>query len=350
MEEQKKKGMDLRVFYFRAKERGLPDVNASYLDIRLNYSNWQRPFFYLKERNIVLDFFDIYKNKEFDILHAHTLFSNGYIALEAKKRWGNPYIVAVRDVDVNVFFKYRIYLRKLGIEILNEAEKIIYISDSYLELMNSKYIPKTLRGEFLKKSVVIPNGVNPYYLNNKYFRNNIENKTLNILTVGFVNKRKNQLAVSEAVIALNKKGIKTKYTIIGKVLDKRIFDKIKKNPYVNYVPFLPKEELIKEYRQADIYVMPSITETFGLTYVEAMSQGLPIIYSKGQGFDNQFSEGVVGYHVESRNVDEIIDRVLDIRSNYEKISYNCSTLSSKFNWEDISKQYINLYKEVLKEV
>ena len=44
--------------------------------------------------------------------------------------------------------------------------------------------------------------------------------------------------------------------------------------------------------------MTSLGESFGLTYAEAMSQGVPVIYSKGQGFDGQFKEGVVGYHVD----------------------------------------------------
>lgn len=40
--------------------------------------------------------------------------------------------------------------------------------------------------------------------------------------------------------------------------------------------------------------MPSHKETFGLVYAEAMSQGLPIIYTKNQGFDGQFPDGYVG--------------------------------------------------------
>jgi len=44
--------------------------------------------------------------------------------------------------------------------------------------------------------------------------------------------------------------------------------------------------------------MPSITETFGLVYAEALSQGLPVLYTRGQGFDRQFEEGEVGYAVD----------------------------------------------------
>ena len=155
MEEQILKEIDLRVYYFRAKERGMPEVKAPYLDIRLNYSNWDRPFFYLKEGKIIKDFFNIYKREQFDIIHAHTLFSNGYVALKAKKEWGIPYIVAVRDMDLNIFLKYRINLRKLGIEILKEAERIIFISDQYKKQLVDKYVPSNLKEEFLNKSLII---------------------------------------------------------------------------------------------------------------------------------------------------------------------------------------------------
>ena len=53
METQISRGIEPRVFYFRAKERGWPDVKSSYVDVRLNYSNWHRPFFYLKESTVL---------------------------------------------------------------------------------------------------------------------------------------------------------------------------------------------------------------------------------------------------------------------------------------------------------
>ena len=303
MNQQLACGLDIRVFYFRAKERGWPKIDAPYLDIRLNYSQLHRPFFYLKQKKILNDFFKLYLNMKFDVLHAHTLFSNGYIAFKVKQELGIPYIVAVRDTDVNVFLKYRFNLRKLGIRILKEAYKIVFLSEKYKEQVILKYVPQNLRKEFDAKSVVIPNGIDKYYLKNIYrkdFSNNKKNKEINIITVGYISKRKNQLSVCKAVKLLNESGIKAKYTIIGEVLDNKVFNKVKKYPFVKYVPFLSKKDLIYEYRKADIYVMPSVTETFGLTYAEAMSQGLPVIYSKNQGFDGQFEEGKVGYHVEQK--------------------------------------------------
>lgn len=348
MEEQILKEIDLRVYYFRAKERGMPEVKAPYLDIRLNYSNWDRPFFYLKEGKIIKDFFNIYKREQFDIIHAHTLFSNGYVALKAKKEWGIPYIVAVRDMDLNIFLKYRINLRKLGIEILKEAERIIFISDQYKKQLVDKYVPSNLKEEFLNKSLIIPNGINEFYLNNIWNKSpkKIE-KEINVITVGYISKRKNQLSVCEAIKMLNDSGIKVKYTVVGNILDKKIFDKIKEYSFVTYIPFLTREELIDEYRKADIFVMPSITETFGLTYVEAMSQGLPVIYSKGQGFDGRFKEGHIGYHVRSKDTKDIANKIIGITKNYKTISENCTKESLLFNWNEISTEYKEIYKDIL---
>ena len=353
MNQQISVGLDIRVFYFRAKERGLPNLDASYLDIRLNYSQWDRAFFYMKERKILDDFLKLYSDDKFDILHAHTLFSNGYIALKVKQKLGIPYIVAVRDMDVNIFFKYRINLRKLGIDVLKEASNIIFISEKYRDQVISKYVPEDLRKEFINKSVVLPNGIDKFYLNNIYVRDvyNLKKKEeINIITVGYVCKRKNQLTVCKAVEMLNAMGIKTKYTIIGKVLDNKVFNKIIKYDFVNYIPFLSKDELIDEYRKADIFVMPSITETFGLTYAEAMSQGLPVIYSKNQGFDGQIEEGKIGFHVDKKNVEDIKNKILRIMSNYEYISKNCTKLVSKFDWVSITNQYIEIYKRTSSDI
>lgn len=348
MEEQLARNMDLRVFYFRAKERGLPDVDAPYLDLRLNYSNWDRPFFLLKENKVWEDFLDLYENNEFNILHAHTVFSNGYIALKAKKKFGIPYVVSVRDMDINLFFKYRFNLRRIGIEILKEADKIIFISEPYKVLLISTYVPKKYHQEFIEKSHIITNGINKFYLENKNYKNGIDvSDEIKIITVGLISKRKNQLKVLEAVRILNEMGFKASYTVIGKVLDDKVYNKLKMSSYVNYIPFMSKEELLSEYRKADIFVMPSKTETFGLTYAEAMSQGLPVIYTKGQGFDGQFEEGEVGYSVRSNNASQIANSIVKILNNYTHISNRCTMLSDRFQWELIVKKYTRIYSDVI---
>jgi glycosyltransferase involved in cell wall biosynthesis len=93
--------------------------------------------------------------------------------------------------------------------------------------------------------------------------------------------------------------------------------------------------------------MPSLTETFGLVYAEAMSQGLPVIYTRGQGFDGQFKEGEVGYSVNSSDIHEIVKKIISIIENYSEISKRCVKLVDKFNWNEITNNYNEIYKDIL---
>ncbi|GAF71811.1 unnamed protein product, partial [marine sediment metagenome] len=97
------------------------------------------------------------------------------------------------------------------------------------------------------------------------------------------------------------------------------------------------------YRESDIFIMPSQKETFGLVYGEAMSQGLPIIYSKGQGIDGYFKEGKVGYSVNPNDTNDIIKKIELILENYHNISKNCHDMVEKFSWENIARTYHNIY-------
>lgn len=114
-----------------------------------------------------------------------------------------------------------------------------------------------------------------------------------------------------------------------------------------YIGYCSPEELINYYRKADIFVMPSLTETFGLVYAEALSQGLPVIYTYGQGFDGQFEEGDVGYAVNPHDYNDICEKIISVLENYDAISKRCTTNSVKFDWGIIVKDYINLYKSII---
>jgi glycosyltransferase involved in cell wall biosynthesis len=346
VENQIKQGVSARVFYARARGTVLPESDPYYLDRQLCFSNWERAIFHVKEHRILKAFFSLYTRDDFDLTHAYMTFTNGYVSMQVKRKWRIPYVVAVRDTDLNVFFRYMVHLRRLGIEILSEAERIIFLSPAYYEQTLEKYVPPHMWANISSKSVIIPNGIDDFYLRNSSQPRLInENRPLRLMTVGHVCKRKNQITVCKAVELLRKQGLDIEYTVIGQILDKRLFQRISRYAFVNYKPFMAKEQLIDEYRKADVFVMPSITETFGLTYAEAMTQGLPVIYSKNQGFDGQFEEGTVGYRVSSTSQEDVANAILKIRDNYSSISNRCIDLACRFNWENIAEQYNEIYKD-----
>ena len=112
---------------------------------------------------------------------------------------------------------------------------------------------------------------------------------------------------------------------------------------------LEKEELIYKYRENDIFILLSHYETFGLVYAEAMSQGLPVLYTRGQGFDGQFKDGIVGFGVSDKDSMDVKEKILTLIDNYAEISHNCLSNSSLFDWNRISIEYHQIYNEIIKK-
>lgn len=324
-----------------------PDRNVI---VRNCFNKRDRVCFYYKQKKIINT---IEKNIEclnYDLIHAHTLFTDGNCALYLSKKYKIPYIVTVRNTDINDFFKHRPLLRKRGLEILENASYIIFLSDSYKKELVAKYIPIKMRDKIIQKSLIIPNGIDNFWLNNKYFsrdymltNNHFGNKKIKIIYAGSVDRNKNIGLTIKAIRILIGEGWDVSLTIAGGINDKTLFKKINSFKEVKYVGKLKKEDLMDYYRKADIFVMPSHKESFGLVYAEAMSQGLPVIYSRGQGFDQQFEEGLVGLSVDSYNAKELSEAIKVIIHNYYNISQNCIRLVDRFDWKEIAESYIDIY-------
>lgn len=347
-DKQIEKGLDLDVFVPVSSSSKSSDLLMDeYTKVSANHSKCDRFIFHLKHNKIYKDIRNNYNISDYSVIHAHSLFSNGYIALKLKKEYGTPYVVAVRNTDVNTFFKYMINLRKIGLNILKESEKIIFLSNAYKQQVLEKYIPLHMQNEIESKVEVIPNGIDDFWLKNKVgFKLLQSNERLKLLYIGVINKNKNILKTIEAIEILRNSGRDISLTIVGKVQDKSIFNKIGNYPFVKYLKPMKKEELLLIYRDHHIFVMPSTSESFGLVYAEAMSQGLPVIYSEGQGFDRQFEEGLVGYHVNSGDSIDISEKIVLIQENYSEISSNCVKSVDKFRWESISNKYSNIYVNI----
>lgn len=349
-DEQINQGADISVFVPVQKNFKKNSFNyGNYTKICPSFNKIDRSFFHIKQKKIKNKLNQEYDVQEFDLIHAHTLFTNGYLAYQAKINDGIPYLVTVRNTDVNLFFKKMIHLRNLGIKIMAHAEKVIFLSKAYRDEVLKKYIPQKDKDKFLQKCVIIPNGIDNFWFDNigspkKYD----SNKELKLLYVGEVNKNKNIETTVEAIKELKNNGIETTLSIVGKKTDKKIFGKVTAYDFVHYLGIKSKKDLLSIYREHDIFVMPSIHETFGLVYAEAMSQGLPVIYSRGQGFDGQFCEGDVGFHVKAVDYLELYTKICLILRDYKNISKRCIKLSNKFSWNQNVLKINELYNDCLK--
>lgn len=350
-------GIDLSVFHFSNKRVGMPEPGSiydkEYIDTSLPFSNIDRWFFFNKEKKVMRALKNRLYGKSFNMIHAHTLFSEGYLAYKLHKESGIPYIVAVRNTDINVFFKYRKYLHGLGCEILKNADRIIFLTSVYEQKLFDKYIPKKFRDELKSKIVIIPNGIDSLFLNNMAQpRSRVSDNKLNVITVGMVNKNKNQTYICDQLEKYQKDNpdIIVSYKNFGIIRferDKKYAALLNKYPFAERCEPKSHMELIEEYRKADIFALLSKTESFGIVYAEAISQGLPILYTKGEGFDAQFDDGVVGHAVDLSKNGDFVQKLESILKDYEGFSKRALEGASKFDWKKIGRRYSELYAEVI---
>ncbi len=343
-------GVENRVFVpiypgFARKIRPLDQVHVSEC-----FQKRDRFLFFVKQNKLLRAAKAVFSADHFDCIHAHTLFTDGVCARRLSREKGIPYVVAVRNTDVNLFFQKRILLRPLGVKVLRDASKVVFLSDSYRRKVLESYVPARFRAEMEAKSMVIPNGIDDFWLSHRFNENNppaVPEPPLHLLFAGRVLPDKNLRGVVSAVQILRERGYDADFTVIGPHPDKALYEELKQYDFVYLKEPMEKETLIDAYRQADLFVMPSFHETFGLVYAEAMTQGLPVIYSKGEGFDGQFPDGEVGFSVDPKQPRQIAEKILEAASSYADISKRCVTDAERFRWDRIAEIYRLIYKELL---
>lgn len=321
---------------------------GAYATISPDHAKHDRLVFHLKHAKIGRDARARYAGGAFDVLHAHSLFSNGYIAWKLHRELGIPYIAAVRDTDINTFFRRMPHLRNLGRAILRDASRLVFLSKPYRDDALRPYLSEAALRDVHAKSAVIPNGIDPFWHEHRApAPHAMGPERIRLLLVGRASKRKNVEAALDAAQMLIDRGIGVAFdVVIGLVEDEAILSRIGQRPFVTLHRNLTREQLLPLYRKNDLFLLPSLQETFGLVYAEAMSQALPVIYTRGQGFDGQFEDGHVGFSVNPHDPAQIAQRILDVRRDYGRIAQNALDESARYDWDRFAREYDAIYREV----
>ena len=323
-----------------------PNGNVSVCEC---FNKWDRLFFDYKQAKILKALESHYCVEDYNLIHAYTLFTDGNCARKLSKKYGVPYVVAVRNTDVNSFFRLMPHLRKRGVKIMLEAKAVFFLSEAYRKQVFEKYIPLKYRDVLQKKCHIIPNGIDDFWLENLPEDKNEIGKTIKLIYAGRIDRNKNIPTTQKAAAILRERGYHVELTVVGKVEDPSVFAAIQRDPYTHCLPPQSKEKLLELYRKHNAFVMPSYTESFGLVYAEAMSQGLPVIYSKGQGFDNQFPEGLVGFHVSAYDAQDVANGIEKVVRNFHNIKQNTVVSSKLFSWKKITDRYDAIYQTICGE-
>ena len=145
---------------------------------------------------------------------------------------------------------------------------------------------------------------------------------IKVLTCAHFKKRKNIDKVIKAC-----KGLECfELTVIGDGKERKKLEKIDKN--VIFTGRLPHDEVLAKMRNSDIFVLPSVGETFGMVYLEAMASGCITVCTKGDGIDGIIKDRENGFLTEP-NPENIKETLLNIK-NLTKEELN-SLYTNSFN-------------------
>lgn len=115
---------------------------------------------------------------------------------------------------------------------------------------------------------------------------------------------------------------------------------------MTFTGFLPHDQVDRAYRFADIFIMPSITEPFGITSLEAIKNGTPVIISKQSGV-SEVLQNVL--KVDFWDTDELANKMIAVLKHgvlAEELINNSKRDLESLSWSDQSKKVLDIYQEV----
>ena len=303
-----------------------------------------RLFFFHKIEKTVREIEKTVDLNQISCIHATTLFSDGMVARELHCKYGIPYIVAVRNCDVNAFLRYLPHLWWVHRAVMETADKVIFITPNLQKRLLKHPTLYKMRELVSEKSIVIPNGINEFWLNNIQTENTAHPHHL--LYAGNFTRNKNLPRLIHALQKLRTEIPDLHLDVAGDGGNDqdRVLALMHRN--ADWITYHGKitdlEEMKVLYRANHIFAMPSKSETFGLVYLEAMTQGLSVLWTQGEAIDGMFPE-TIGESVNPLNESDITVKLRNLLSNPDYYKTLPPSTFDTFRWNAIAKQYVDLY-------
>jgi glycosyltransferase involved in cell wall biosynthesis len=196
-------------------------------------------------------------------------------------------------------------------------------------------------------------GIDKKYLNldnNKDYLNNFEYNNYIISVLSCV-KYHNIINLLKAFKLLKKeKNIDLKFIFVLQILDKKYFSTIKdfisnnfEKHEIVFLHNLDNKYLVNLYRKATFYIFSSYCEVFGLTSLEAMSQGCPVLISKRSALSEIYGEAAEYFDPDNKNqIKESMNKILSDVNYRNDIIAKSRIHSKKFRWEKTVQETIKI--------
>ena len=292
------------------------------------------------------------RNLHFDLIHAHTAYPDGLAALLFGKIVKKPVLITAHGSDINLFPEESKTIRNLVCLALRHCDAVVAVSSDLKNRIERLGItPAKVR--------TIHNGVDialfkPMDRQNAVARKGLSKQTKKIIYVGGLLPVKGVGVLIEAMSVLAGYRSDVELVLVGaneKGRNDRKFIRMVKNlglqEKVVSVNKVRNDEIPLWLAASDVFVLPSFSEGFGLSLVEALACGRPVVSTTCGGPEDIVTEEV-GILVSPGDVGALaraIAHILDHPQEYDpsKIS---SYASQKFSLENISSQILDVYRSV----
>ncbi len=183
-----------------------------------------------------------------------------------------------------------------------------------------------------------------------------------LLTMGRIDPQKNQRMLLEVMAQLAPKHPELRLVLVGHVTNeeyrKSLVREIAERSLADQVILIPGvsadgTDLVDAYHAANLFVLPSVHEPFGIVILEAWAAGLPVVASRVGGIPSFVEDGVDGLLVESNDAAGFAEAVTSCLSNPERAASMAAAGNAKaharYSWDAVTGQLLDLYREVLGE-
>lgn len=298
-------------------------------------------------------------NLEADVFHIidHT---NGHVAYWLKKL-GKPVIITCHDLVQYVYpeiLKNQSRFPAFSMAAWEYSVKGIAVVDRTIAVSTNTAQDITNHLNINpEKITVIPNGVESQFrpLSSEIVENWRQQYTASpeeicILNVGSTHQRKNIITVLKVVKAIADRGFPVRLWKIGDdftIEQKQFISDQTLSKHITFLGKLDREALICFYNAADVLLAPSLYEGFGLTILEAMACGTPVITSNVSSLPEVAGDGAI--LVNPTDVEAIVKAIIHLQTDSidrQNLANKGLNISNKFTWQKTVKNIVEVYQQV----
>ena len=274
-----------------------------------------------------------------DVIHAHDWLTI-LAGIEAKKRSNKPLIFHIHALEPDrsgAYVDEKIFaIEKYGMQ---QADRIIAVSEYTKNIIIEKY------GISPEKISIVYNGTE--FPSQKEHKAEKSNHHKMVLFLGRLAHQKGPHQFIEAARKILKKRKDIHFAIAGtggmiKEMIQRVA-MLRLGKYIHFTGFLDKEKVARIYRLADVYVMPSVSEPFGISTLEALSHDVPVVISKQSGVSEVLNHA---FKVDFWDIHEMANKIVAL-VDYEALRKASLKNSEKeikdLTWDKAVNGIINLY-------